>query len=209
MELERSNAIDKERLRISKDMHDEVGASLTRISILSQLAKNHTNDQEKSTKLVSQINEIAGDVVDEMSEIIWAMNPKNDSIDSFASYLRQYASGYLETAGIEGSFSFPAQMPDTLMSSEQRRNIFLTVKEALHNVVKHAKASKVEVKLSLVKNLLSISIHDNGLGFENLNQNSSGNGLVNMQKRIEELDGQYFITSEPGKGTGIILSVII
>jgi signal transduction histidine kinase/ligand-binding sensor domain-containing protein len=208
-EMERLNAVDKERLRISKDMHDEVGASLTRISILSQLAKNQTNDQEKSAKLVSQINEIAGNVVDEMSEIIWAMNPKNDSLDSFGSYLRQYASSYLESAGIDGIFHFPENIPPVQMSSELRRNIFLTSKEALHNVVKHANATRVEVKFTYEKNLLFLIIQDNGCGFEQEQPARMGNGLTNMRKRIEDMGGQYEIFSQTGKGSEIRLSVNI
>ena len=208
-ELERLNAIDKERLRISKDMHDEVGASLTRISILSQLASDQKNDAEKSKKLIVQINEIAGGVVDEMSQIIWAMNPKNDSLDSFASYFRQYASGYLESAEIDGTFAFPDTIPSTPMSSEMRRNIFLTTKEALHNTVKHASATHVEIRLDLAGNQLLIKIKDNGKGFEIEKRVGTGNGLLNMQKRIEELGGSYSIISEPGKGTEIVLSVRI
>ena len=208
-ELERLNAIDKERLRISKDMHDEVGASLTRISILSQLASDQKNDTEKSRKLIVQINEIAGGVVDEMSQIIWAMNPKNDSLDSFASYFRQYASGYLESAEIDGTFVFPDTIPSTPMSSEMRRNVFLTTKEALHNTVKHASATHAEIRLDLAGNQLLIKIKDNGKGFEIEKRVGTGNGLLNMQKRIEELGGSYSILSEPGKGTEIVLSVRI
>ena len=99
-EMEREFAVEKERLRISKDMHDEVGASLTRISILSELAKQQQTQPEKALKTIGQISEISGGVVDEMSEIIWAMNPRNDTLDSFASYIRQYISGYLETVNI-------------------------------------------------------------------------------------------------------------
>ena len=208
-ELERRNAIDKERLRISKDMHDEVGASLTRISILSQLAGDPKNDPESKKKLVGQINEIAGDVVDEMSQIIWAMNPKNDSLDSFASYLRQYASGYLEAAQIDGIFLFPDTVPSAPMSSELRRNIFLTAKEALHNIVKHSSATRVEISLVYQNNLLSVKIRDNGKGFEIEKRTGKGNGLANMQKRIEETGGSYTIISEPGKGTDIAIKVSV
>jgi signal transduction histidine kinase/ligand-binding sensor domain-containing protein len=206
-ELERRNAIDKERLRISKDMHDEVGASLTRISILSELAKKQQNEPAKAQQLVDQISEISGNVVDEMSEIIWAMNPRNDTLDSFASYVRQYSSTYLESAGIDGKFSFPDEIPSLSMSSELRRNLFLVIKEALHNIVKHSGAEQVNLNLCFDHNIISIEITDNGKGFIPGTKNGTGNGLINMRKRMEDIDGHFEISSETGKGSKIKLSV--
>jgi len=188
-------------------MHDEIGASLTRISILSELAKSRQDEAAQSMKIIGQISEISGNVVDEMSEIIWAMNPKNDTLDSFSSHLRQYASGYLETAGIEGIFNFPSEIPPVPMTSESRRNSFLTVKEALHNIVKHAGATEVRLNLSYSENVLSIVLADNGKGFDPGNRLGTGNGLVNMQKRILEIGGAYTLVSEPGKGTEISFTV--
>lgn len=206
-EMERQYAIEKERHRISKDMHDEVGASLTRISILSELAKNQHNESAKMQQIIGQISEISGGVVDEMSEIIWAMNPRNDTLDSFTSYNRQYASSYLESAGIEGSFSFPDDIPARPMSSELRRNLFLTVKEALHNVVKHSGASQVHMQLYFGEQVLQIIISDNGKGFLIEKTHDWGNGLINMRRRIEEPGGRFEIMSEEGKGTTIDMSV--
>jgi signal transduction histidine kinase len=206
-EIERLNAVEKERHRISKDMHDEVGASLTRISILSELAKKQQNEPEKAQQTISQISEISGGVVDEMSEIIWAMNPRNDTLDSFTSYVRQYTSSYLETAGIDGSFAFPFEIPTSPMPSELRRNLFLTIKEAMHNIVKHSGAGKMCMQLNFKDHLLQIIITDNGKGFIIENAKAWGNGLINMRKRIEETGGHFTVSSEAGKGTKIELSV--
>ncbi len=205
-EMERQFAIEKERTRISKDMHDEVGASLTRISILSELAKQQ-RDTLKAQEIISQISEISGGVVDEMSEIIWAMNPRNDTLDSFSSYIRHYISGYLETVGISSTFLFPDEIPPHFMSSELRRNLFLTVKEALHNVVKHAGATKVHSELTLKGHILLFVIHDNGKGFDEQLIKSWGNGLTNMRKRIEESGGKFTITTGNSHGTRIMLEV--
>jgi len=205
-EMERQYAIEKERSRISKDMHDEVGASLTRISILSELAKKQ-REPEKAQQLIDQISEISGGVVDEMSEIIWAMNPRNDTLDSFTSYIRQHASSYLESAEIEGVFSFPGEIPALHMSSELRRNLFLTVKEAFHNIVKHSGAGNVHMHLFTENGKLRIIIDDDGVGFAMDQVNSWGNGLTNMHKRIEELGGSFRISSETGRGTTIDFSV--
>jgi len=206
-EIDRQFAIEKERLRISKDMHDEVGASLTRISILSELAKKQQNEPAKAQQLVDQISEISGNVVDEMSEIIWALNPRNDTLDSFCSYIRQYSSTYLESAAMDAKFSFPKEIPSQHMSSELRRNLFLTLKEALHNTVKHSGAQTVIVKLHIENQVLILQISDDGKGFNAENKKNTGNGLINMHKRIEEMGGRYNLTSEPGKGAIISISV--
>ncbi|KAF0199453.1 MAG: histidine kinase [Bacteroidetes bacterium] len=208
-ELEQQHAIEKERLRISKDMHDEVGASLTRISILSELARRRNIEPGQSLKVIAQISEIAGNVVDEMSEIIWAMNPRNDRLDSFAAYIRQYASTYLETAEIQVAFDFPDDVPALPMSSEMRRNLFLTIKEALHNVVKHSGADSVRLKLRTDKNSVFISIKDTGAGFDTGSLKTSGNGLHNMRRRVEDCGGKYRLNSEPGMGTLIELTLTL
>lgn len=204
--LEQEGAIEKERLRISKDMHDEVGASLTRISILSELARKQKSDPDKAEKVIDQISEIAGNVVDEMSEIIWAMNPKNDLLDSFAAYIREYASNYLETSQVDVRFHFPREIPSIPMTAEVRRNLFLTIKEALHNIVKHARAGKVDISLKVENQRLEIILKDNGKGFDPELISNKGNGLHNMPKRLAECNGSYRLISSPGKGTEIRLN---
>ena len=203
--MERQYAIEKERTRISKDMHDEVGASLTRISILSELAKKQQSEPAKALQTINQISEISGGVVDEMSEIIWAMNPRNDTLDSFTSYIRQHASSYLESAEIEGTFLFPDEIPSHFMSSELRRNLFLIIKEALHNVVKHADATKVYTEMKYSGHNLIITVADNGNGFDEQNIKSWGNGLTNMRKRMEESGGSFEVITGNSHGTKIRL----
>lgn len=201
--LEQQNAIEKERLRISNDMHDEVGASLTRISILSELAKKHGNEPERSKEAISKVSEIAGKVVDEMSEIIWAMNPKNDTLNSFAAYIRSYTSSYLETAGIQVTYHFPGDIPGIPMSSELRRNLFLVIKEALHNAVKHSKAGKITLNLSYCKKDIFLLIRDNGIGFDYSCFSGHGNGLLSMKKRMMDCGGVLQLNTQLGKGTEI------
>ncbi|MDP4281304.1 MAG: two-component regulator propeller domain-containing protein [Bacteroidota bacterium] len=208
-ELERRNAVDRERLRISQDMHDEIGASLTQIAILSEIVKKQKENPDEMMKSIDQISGISGTVVDDMSEIIWAMNPKNNNLASFVSYLRQHASEYLATAEINGNFKFPEKCPSIPMTSEQNRNIFLVVKEALHNAVKHSDAREVDVSLSYIENCLSVSIKDDGKGFQVETADDKGNGLTTMRKRIENLEGFYSITSVPGEGTKVEFSVFL
>jgi signal transduction histidine kinase len=137
------------------------------------------------------------------------MNPKNDTLDNFTSYFRQYASSYLETAGIDAAFRLPEVVPSVMMSSELRRNVFLTIKEALHNIVKHSKAKNVKIQMTLSKKILRITIMDDGTGFITEKTNGWGNGLINMRKRMEEPGGTFDIRSEIGKGTTIQLSIIL
>lgn len=207
LDLQQQNAIDKERLRISQDMHDEIGASLTRISILSELVKNKRSNQEESLKIISQISAIAGKVVDDMGEIIWAMNPKNDSAEGFASYLRQYAANYLEQTGIEAIFEIQDDLPEIKLRSELRRNLFLVVKEALHNVVKHSKANQVLIKLGFQQNELILRIKDNGIGFEPTANTVWGNGLKNMPLRVSSAGGTYQLKSTQGQGVELIINI--
>lgn len=219
--IEHSQAIERERLRISRDMHDEVGASLTRIAILSELAKKQHN-QQKTDEIIEKISEISGNVVDELSEIIWAMNPKNDSLDRFAAYTRQYVNAYLENTNLKAEIDFPAEIPALSMTSDYRSNIFMVIKEALHNIVKHASASKVTLSLQISNEQLIITITDDGAGFtipsemNNLTPDSynerpgpKGNGLHNMHRRMEDIKRSIHITSHPQKGTKITLTALI
>lgn len=205
--LEQEHALEKERLRISQDMHDEIGASLTRISILSELAMKESSNYTDTSGTVSKIAEISGNAVDELSEIIWAMNPKNDSLDSFVAYVRRYTYTYLEETGIVVQFHFPDEIPSVPMSSELRRNLFLTLKEGLHNIVKHAAASCVTLSLKVTNKSPELTLKDNGHGFDPDAAGKSGNGLTNMKKRIEACGGTYKLISSPGNGTTICFSV--
>jgi signal transduction histidine kinase len=188
-------------------MHDEIGSSLTQVAILSEIMKKQTGNPEEMMKLVDRISSISGNVVDDMGEIIWAMNPKNDDLNSFTSYLRQFASEYLAASEIKAEFSFPDEYPQVPMTSEQRRNVFLVVKEALHNIVKHSGASRISLALHWTNGKLEMIIEDNGKGFEPGDSISIGNGLTNMKKRVETLGGSFVLTSEPGKGTRVHFSV--
>jgi signal transduction histidine kinase len=156
---------------------------------------------------IERISEISGEVIDGMGEIIWAMNPKNDSLPIFASYLRQHALEYLSAAGIEGKVHFMQEFPPVAMSSEQRRNLFLVVKEALHNAVKHSHAGEIGLSMSVTDELLELIIRDDGRGFDTSASWEKGNGLGNMKKRVEALGGKLLLRSGPGQGTEISVFV--
>ncbi len=204
-ELERQTLIERERLRISKDMHDEVGSSLTKIALLSDLIQNKIIGEKKIQSTITKISETSREVVDNISEIIWAINPKNDKLDNLAAYIREYVSEFLEGTNITPRFEFMDDFPSINLASELRRNLFLIVKESLNNVVKHSGASEIKLKLDVADKKLLLSICDNGIGYDTKENSKFGNGLINMEKRISEIGGKLGIISSPGKGTEIKL----
>ncbi|MGA9364320.1 MAG: two-component regulator propeller domain-containing protein [Bacteroidota bacterium] len=205
--LEQQEALDRERLRISRDMHDEVGANLTKISVLSELAMRKTEKTDGATKELLKISQTAREVIDNIGAILWAINPRNDRLDNLTGYIRESMSEYLEMTPIKYSFDFPEQMPGHSLSAEARRNIFLTMKEAINNVVKHSGATSVELHCRVSDHEVAFSIQDNGRGFIIEELSGRGNGLLNMKKRIEDINGSFQIESQPGCGTRIRLTV--
>ena len=205
--LERERALEKERVRISQDMHDEVGSSLSEISILSELLKRDMSKSEEAEIHLRDISDRSAEVIENIGQIIWAINPRNDPLDNLVAHLRLYTADYIRKAGIKYSFKIPDNIPAYHLSAEVRRNVFLVVKEALHNIVKHSCATEVQVRVDFLQNQMIISVKDNGEGFSINQKPGSGNGLINMQKRIENIGGTFKIESEPGQGTGITITV--
>lgn len=201
--IKQQQAIEKERMRISKDMHDEIGSSLTRITLLSEIAKNKIGDYEELTKITKASRE----VVNNMDEIVWAINPKNDSLDNLVAYILQFAQEYLENTGIDSKFNFPEYIPQIPLLSDVRHNIFLTVKESLNNIVKHSGATEVWIELMVYPQKFEFIINDNGKGINFDQIDRFSNGLNNMRKRIEEISGYIMIESEGG--TSIRISMLI
>ena len=207
-DLDRQLMLERERARISQDMHDDVGASLTRISILSDLAKNKDDITGETKQWLGQISDTSRGVMEEMSQIIWALNPKNDTLAGLVAYLRRFVNEYLEPTTIDCTFDLPETMPYQPLGVEVRRNVYLVVREALHNVVKHSGATKVVLSLKIEDYRFKIKIKDNGKGFDPGNLEFPGNGLVNMKKRMNDIGGEFLIHSGNGEGTEIELMVL-
>jgi len=201
--LEAERTLDRERSRISQDMHDEVGSTLTRIAILGELAQRNIGRHEETQVQLQKISEMSRDVIDNLGEIVWALNPKNDTLDNLLAYTRQYVAEYIEVTPIHCTLDFPETVPSIALSAETRRNIFLTVKEAVHNIVKHAKAEDVRVQCAVTGTRLRITIKDNGKGFSLGAEVRAGNGLTNMKKRIDDINGVLTVDSLPAAGTTV------
>ena len=202
--LERRKDIEKERTRIATDMHDDLGAGLSRIKFLSETIGIKQQQQKPFEEDITKIREYSHEMIDKMGEIVWALNEKNDSLSDLLSYTRSYAVEYLSQNGIKCRIDTPDKIPAGFVSGEFRRNIYLTVKEALHNVVKHAQAIEVTIKIDVNHNL-NIEIKDDGTGFDTSSVRAFSNGLSNMQLRIKEIGGVFELIN--GNGTLIRMKV--
>jgi signal transduction histidine kinase/ligand-binding sensor domain-containing protein len=208
-ELERERAVEHERARISQDMHDEVAAGLTEIGILSELAKRNIRNPEEAETHMQRVSEASRETIESIGEIIWAINPKNDLLDDLVAYLRHYTARYLAATAIKLEFNIPETIPGFHLSAEARRNVFLVMKETLHNIVKHSEATAVFIKVSLTKQHLEILVKDNGKGFSTGDTFRFGNGLHNMEKRMKSIGGGFVIESRPGGGTCVSIAVAL
>lgn len=202
--LEKQQAIEKERTRIATDMHDDLGAGLSRIKFLSETIGIKKQQHEPIEEDVNKIREYSHEMIDKMGEIVWALNEKNDSLSDLLSYTRAYAVEYLAQNGVNCKAELPDLLPSVFVSGEFRRNVFLTVKEALHNVVKHSQASEVTLTMS-VNHHLSIKVKDNGSGIDKNKIRPFSNGLANMESRVKEIGGRIEIENK--NGTLVNLSI--
>ena len=198
-------AQQEERNRISADMHDDLGAGMTTIRLYSELAKNKIGD--RSIPEIEKISSSANELLNKMNAIIWSMSSSNDSLGNMVAYIRSYSLEYFENSGVNCTISIPDDLPNIVVSGEIRRNVFLVVKEALNNVLKHSKATEVNITLQRVSDGLKLFIKDNGVGidFEKLRQ--FGNGLKNMKKRMDDIGIIFSI--ENNNGTLVTLHRII
>ncbi len=202
--LEKKQAVEKERTRIATDMHDDLGAGLSRIKFLSETIGITRQQQLPIEEEISGIREYSHEMIDKMGEIVWALNEKNDSLSDLLSYTRAYAVEYLLQAGLHCTVEAPVEFPCRFVSGEFRRNVYLTIKEALHNIVKHAQAENVGIRMEMRQHL-TIIIRDDGIGFDQNNIRPFSNGLTNMKRRIQEIGGSLVIRS--GSGTTLQLYV--
>jgi signal transduction histidine kinase/ligand-binding sensor domain-containing protein len=211
--LERQRAIERERTRIARDIHDNLGANLTRISLLSQSAQGELHNPEQAAVQLNRIYDTTRELTRALDEIVWAVNPEHDTLDSLANYLGKFARNYLESLAIRCRLDLPVQLPPWPVTAEVRHNLFLAFKEALHNVVKHAAASEVSISLMTDARAFTLRVRDHGRGFvpelllrespREPGRSASGNGLRNMHRRLEKIGGRCEIRSAPGQGTEV------
>jgi len=213
--IARERELERERARIAQDIHDDLGASLTRIGMLSESATEDLADPPRAAASLEQIYATARDLTRAMDEIVWAVNPRHDTLDSLTNYIARFAHDFLSAAHIRCRLDAPMSVPDLTVRSEIRHNLFLAFKETLNNVVKHSGASEVRVAIELVASGFNLVVTDNGSGFDSAKSPGppaqgrvvSGYGIAGIRTRLEQIGGSMQITSQPTGGTRVELFV--
>ncbi len=207
-ELEKQVAVlaakQDERNRISVDMHDELGSGVTAIRLMSEIVKSKMKEQ--TLPEIDKISNSANELIIKMNTIIWTMTSSNDTVENLVAYIRSYAVEYFENTSIDCHFSMPVDIPPREITGEKRRNIFLSVKEALNNVVKHSQSTVVKINV-IVSDRLIIEIQDDGVGINMEKLRKFGNGLNNMKKRMASIDGEFKVENQNGTRTTFNLAL--
>lgn len=231
LRVKRLVEIERVRTRIATDLHDDIGASLSRVAILSEVVKQqgmqpatreqvgqngHNGHSAQSAQMLTEIADSARGLVDSMSDIVWSIDPRRDDLSHVIARARQFAADVLDAQGIAWQFTAPPEIEKTKLDPEQRRHLFLILKESLNNIARHSGCQTVAIKLSASGHQLRAEISDDGLGFTPqpaglpaavLPKSRGGNGLGNMQARAAELGGDLRIDSAPGRGTRLSLTI--
>jgi signal transduction histidine kinase len=203
--LEQQHALEKERSRIARDMHDELGASLTRIALMSEIAADEPEMRGPAARQLGEIAQAARSVSGTLDQIVWTVNPRNDTLERLVGYLAEFATEYLAPTGLNLHLDLPAEVPMQIMPSETRHEVLLAAKEALNNVVKYAQAREVALRVALDDGTLRIVIVDDGRGFDPQAIAPFSNGLANLRQRLADLGGSAEIESQPGAGATVTL----
>jgi signal transduction histidine kinase len=208
LRLQQQGALEQERLRIAQDIHDDLGARVTQISLVSAMAQDNLVFPEKARDEFDRISRMCRDLVSALYETVWAVNPENDNLDAMGTYLCQKINELCTHAQVRCRLHVVDLPQNVQISSQMRHNISMAVKEAAHNVIKHAGASLVTMRVTFSDMLLTVSIQDDGCGF-NVAGTPSGNGVVNMKRRLEDIGGSCLVESRPGQGTTVQLRLIV
>lgn len=198
----------EERARIAKDIHDDVGSNLTFIAMLGERSLEDLARPRELAAHTEKIVAYARATIQALDEIVWAINPQNDTLDALVGYVSQYASQCFENTGVRCRLHVPETLSPRLVLSETRHHLFLVVKEALNNSLKHSRASEITITASEPSGVLEIVIADNGVGFDPAAVRAGGgDGLQNMRERMAQIGGEFFLASAPGKGTSVRLTL--
>ncbi|MCF7786528.1 MAG: ATP-binding protein [Prosthecobacter sp.] len=207
MAMEQQHALERERARIARDMHDELGSSLTRIALMSELASDEPEMAGQAGERLGEIARMARAVSGSLDEIVWTVNPRNDTLERLIGYIAESGREHLELANVEVHLDLPENIPALAVPSDTRHQLLLAVKEVVNNVVKHAAARTATLCLEFQNGVLKITIRDDGRGFDPATIADSSNGLINMQHRLEALRGSVQITSRLGNGCIVTFTV--
>ncbi len=207
VKLKQKEALEKERARIARDIHDQVGASLTQVALLGELVETDKNLPDEVEAHAKQISQTARETTHALDEIVWTVNPSNDTLEGLVNYICKHAQDFLRVAGLRYRLEVPERLPALSMSPEVRHNVFLASKEAVTNVVRHAKATAAWIRLRVDSSSFTVEIEDNGCGIADPNAPTVRNGLRNMRKRMDDIGGRFSISR--GKEGGALVQLTV
>lgn len=198
-ELMREQALERERSRIARDLHDDLGSQLSHMALMAA----RTETGEPGQRLAAA----ARSAVQTMDELVWSVNARNDTVEAFAYYVAQYAEEHVGIAGLRCRLALPPALPARPLAADARRHLFLAFKEAINNVLKHAQASEIRVSLDTHLDAIVLEVADNGCGLSSAAMDPTGNGLGNLKERMEAVGGSVQVDSHPGQGTRLTFTV--
>jgi signal transduction histidine kinase len=200
---ERQREIEQERARVAHDLHDDLGAGLTEVNMLGSLARSPMTSAEEKQRYLDELTRTAERMVTSLDEIVWAVNPRNDTVASLASYFGSYAQRLLDLASVSCGLDMAEDLPDYPLDPKFRQELFLAFKEAVTNVVRHSGATQAWLRISVRDNQLVVEVTDNGRGFDLQARQAGSDGLANMDERLKSLGGNCEIQSGAQKGTTV------
>ena len=200
--IEQLRALEQERRRIARDLHDDLGSGLTEIMLMGEAAGREATSLAEAKQRTSQITLKIRQIVGAMDQIVWTVNPENDSLPNLADYVSKFAQEYTQLTQVRCRLDVMTGLPESPVTAQARHNLLLAVKEALHNVVKHSGATEVSLRIHCLGSELGLAIEDNGKGF-NSTTAACGDGLRNMRQRLEAIGGRTEIAAHPGQGTSV------
>jgi signal transduction histidine kinase len=204
--MKQKEALEQERSRIARDLHDQLGANLTQVALLGEMAESDKDLPAEVEDHARQISQTARETSRALDEIVWAVNPSNDTLEGLVNYACKYAQDYLEIADIRYRLEVPPKVPDASIAPEVRHNVFLAFKESVNNVVKHSQAKSARIRLILDARTFTIEIEDDGRGVAAADEKKGRNGLRNMRRRMEDVGGVFSLGPASGKGTLVRLT---
>jgi signal transduction histidine kinase len=205
-QLNKKLEVERLRLRISRDLHDDIGSALTSINVLSKVALSKGGGNMEIGNYLSQIKNAASDTMESMSDIVWAINPENDKLEAIVSRMKEFAAEICEAKQVDLDFILPKEPEKISFDAAKRKNIFLIFKEAVNNAIKYSHCTRLYIGLEKESNKLKMEIKDNGKGFD-INNTRPGNGLKSMKERAKVIDAVFTIQSMPGKGTAVLTEI--
>ena len=207
LRVNRLLAVEKVRRRVARDLHDDMGSTLSTINILSEMARMKIrNDVDKTSEYIVKISDNSSRMMEAIDDIVWSINPMNDSMQKIMARMREFATSVLEAKDIDIDFKAAGEVNHLTLDMEARRDFFLIFKEAINNAAKYSKCKHLSISIHVAQKRLLLDIMDDGIGFD-VNVVDNGNGLINMRKRADSLKGNIVINSNPGMGTQVSLNV--